>query len=83
MHVHLLLLVIIQFINDQAPVPIKPWNGVRSAEIYGTKCPTLQDLNEMPQSEREKTDLEDCLNMAIYTTNVKTKDNNCENQIHI
>ncbi|XP_055302443.1 glutactin-like [Sitodiplosis mosellana] len=54
----------------KAPVPIKPWNGVRNAETYGTKCPTLHDLNEMAPSEREKKDLEDCLNMAIYTTNL-------------
>lgn len=54
----------------KAPVPIKPWNGVRNAARYGTKCPTLDDLKQMTQSQRESKDLEDCLIMAIFSTNV-------------
>ncbi|XP_031618955.1 glutactin-like [Contarinia nasturtii] len=54
----------------KAPVPIKPWQGIHNAESYGTKCPTLEDLDKMTYSQREKIDLEDCLNMAVYTTNL-------------
>lgn len=61
---------IIVFNYQKAPVPIRPWNGIRDAKTFGPKCPTLGDLNEMIATEREKKDLEDCLNMAIYTTNV-------------
>lgn len=54
----------------KAPVPIKPWNGIRNAKNYGTECPTFQDLDELIQSERDGEDVEDCLNMAIFSTNV-------------
>lgn len=54
----------------KAPVPIKPWNSIHNAEDYGIKCPTLDDLNKMNPNERNRESIEDCLNMAIYTTNV-------------
>lgn len=58
----------------KAPVPIKPWFRVHNAENYGRKCPTFDDLNGMTENERKNSgDLEDCLNMAIYTTDVREK----------
>lgn len=57
----------------KAPVPVKPWNGIRNAEHYGTKCPTLQELKQMTQSERDSKDLEDCLIMAVFSGNVRMK----------
>lgn len=71
----MVIIITIDFIkfrcfSCQAPVPIKPWHGTRNAENFGTRCPTLDDLNGMTESERESGDLEDCLRMAVYSPNV-------------
>lgn len=58
------------FGNFQAPVPIKRWNGIRNAENYGRKCPTVDDLKSLHRNEGRNEDLEDCLNMAIFSTKV-------------
>lgn len=55
----------------KAPVPVRSWRGVRNVENFGRKCPTLADLNASPENERKNRRLEDCLNMAIYSTNVR------------
>lgn len=49
---------------------MKPWIGIRSAEEFGPKCPTVLDLTQMSENERKSNDVEDCLNMAIYTKDV-------------
>lgn len=53
------------------PVPIGPWKGIRNAQTFGTQCPRLEILDEIVQKERENVDVEDCLNMAIYSTSVR------------
>lgn len=56
--------------NMQAPIPIKSWKGIRNAEIYGTRCPAIENLNELQQNAANNKDLEDCLNMAVFSTDV-------------
>lgn len=56
----------------QAPVPIRLWKGIFNAQNYGRKCPTLEDLLKLTENELRKTDVEDCLNMAIYSKNVRS-----------
>lgn len=55
----------------QAPVPIGPWTGVRDARTFGTQCPRMELLDKIKQQESAHIDVEDCLNMAIYTTSVR------------
>lgn len=54
----------------EAPVPIGPWKGIRNAQIYGIQCPRLEILDEIKQKEGENVDVEDCLNVAIFSTSV-------------
>lgn len=54
-------------------MPVKPWKKVQDVQEFGRKCPTLKDLEQMTDKERHSTDLEDCLNMAIYSPNVRPK----------
>lgn len=56
----------------KAPVPVKQWHGVQNAEHHGRACPFLGDLVKMPANERKNIDIEDCLTMAIYSTNVRS-----------
>lgn len=56
---------------SKAPVPIKPWDGIRNAENYGRKCPTLYDLKGLQRNAARNEDLEDCLIMAIFSTKVR------------
>lgn len=58
-------------ICEQAPVPVKPWEGIRSAEDYGQSCPTYPRLAKMSEAERKMGDIEDCLNLDIYTKQVE------------
>lgn len=74
-HFHLEECILFQNILNstisKAPVPIRPWKRVYNAQNYGRKCPTLEDLNKLTENELKTTDVEDCLNMAIYSTNVR------------
>ena len=45
----------------QAPQPVRPWPGVRSATSYGNRCPQLASGN----GPREDT--EDCLYLNVFT----------------
>ncbi|KAG4079302.1 hypothetical protein HA402_007994 [Bradysia odoriphaga] len=54
----------------KAPVPVKPWKNIQDVREFGRKCPILTDLAKMTEEERRATDLEDCLNMAIYSPNL-------------
>lgn len=56
----------------KAPVPIGPWKGIRNAQKFGIQCPRLELLAEIAQKESENIDVEDCLNVAIYSTSVRT-----------
>lgn len=56
---------------EQAPVPVKAWQGVRSAENYGQSCPTYAMLAKMSEEDRKQGDIEDCLNLNIYTKQVE------------
>lgn len=58
----------------KAPVLVKPWKGVRDVSNFGRKCPTLVDLAAMSENDRKTIDLEDCLNMEIYSRNVRVKE---------
>lgn len=49
---------------------VGPWEGIRSAEDYGQDCPTYERLSKMSEAERKKGDIEDCLNLDIYTKQV-------------
>lgn len=51
------------------PIPIEPWDGIRNAENYAKNCSTLKSLRHLPESERHRIDLEDCLNLDVYTSN--------------
>lgn len=62
--------IIFTFTIFKAPVPIRPWNGIYNARNYGKKCPTLEDIKQLPKSQLKNTDVEDCLNMAIFSKNV-------------
>lgn len=57
----------------KAPVPIRPWKGVRNAQKFGIQCPTMDNIDEIIQKESEKIDIEDCLSMAIYSTSVRIR----------
>lgn len=55
----------------QAPVPVKPWLGIRDARNFGHKCPVLDDLLKMSENVTKTVDLEDCLSLEIYTPKVR------------
>jgi para-nitrobenzyl esterase len=46
----------------QAPVPVKPWRGVKKALAYGSAC---------PQSRGEANQGEDCLYLNVWTPALK------------
>lgn len=69
------------FLISQAPIPIKPWNGIRNAEHYGIKCPTIGDLKALRQKNLNNEDLEDCLNMAIFSTKVRWNQTQRHNKV--
>lgn len=56
----------------KAPAPIQPWTGIRNARNYGIQCPSWENLEEIMRNEHDNIDVEDCLNMAIYSTSVRT-----------
>jgi para-nitrobenzyl esterase len=45
----------------QAPQPVQPWTGVRSATAYGNRCPQL------PSGNGPREDTEDCLFLNVFT----------------
>jgi carboxylesterase type B len=45
----------------QAPQPVRPWPGVRSATAYGDRCPQL------PSGNGPREDTEDCLFLNVFT----------------
>lgn len=57
-------------INAQAPVPVKPWRSIRSAENYGQNCPSVYEISQVEAGIERGTDVEDCLSMDIYTPHI-------------
>lgn len=55
----------------KAPVPIRPWNGVRNAQKFGIQCPCFDNIEDILRKEGANIDIEDCLNMAIYSPSVR------------
>lgn len=49
----------------QPPIPIKPWFGIRNAQKMGQHC--VQGGSQSHISTEWPIDIEDCLNMNIYT----------------
>jgi para-nitrobenzyl esterase len=45
----------------QAPQPVHPWSGVRSATAYGNRCPQL------PSGNGPREDTENCLFLNVFT----------------
>jgi carboxylesterase type B len=45
----------------QAPQPVQPWPGVRSATAYGNRCPQL------PSGNGPREDTENCLFLNVFT----------------
>ena len=48
----------------QAPVPVKPWNGVRDALAYGSPC--YQNNPDPPAWQDAQPESEDCLKLNIW-----------------
>lgn len=60
------------FRRYKAPTPALPWTGTRDATKVGRECPTF--MNTMFKEKFNETeDLEDCLNLSVYTTNVSAR----------
>lgn len=53
----------------QAPVPVKPWKGIKNAIQMGQSC--VQGGRIMSKPIDTSTDIEDCLNMNIFTSSVR------------
>lgn len=56
---------------NQAPVPIKRWRGVRSAVKMGQSC--LQGGPILLKPVQTVLDVEDCLNLNIFTPKIPMK----------
>lgn len=61
---------------------VGPWEGIRSAEDYGQDCPTYERLSKMSEAERKMGDIEDCLNLDIYTKQVNKQNSLNVNHHH-
>uniref|UniRef100_A0A1I8Q312 Carboxylic ester hydrolase n=1 Tax=Stomoxys calcitrans TaxID=35570 RepID=A0A1I8Q312_STOCA len=46
-----------------------PWRHILDATNYGRRCPVITTINEVNEAEL-KQDLEDCLNLCVYTKNI-------------
>lgn len=55
--------------SRQPPVAVGAWKGVKYADKYGRSCPILSEIVLLSDDEK-KSDLEDCLTLDIYTTEV-------------
>lgn len=51
------------------PVKRLPWRHVLDATTYGRRCPVITTVAELSEDEL-KQDLEDCLNLCVYTKNL-------------
>ncbi|KAJ8710914.1 hypothetical protein PYW08_009429 [Mythimna loreyi] len=53
----------------KAPQPAKPWEGVRNAKEFGSKC-TQYELFDI-ESKNKRSGDEDCLYLNVYTPDIK------------
>lgn len=56
----------------QAPVPLKPWNGIKNATQMGQSC--VQGGHIMSKLINKSKNIEDCLNMNIFTPSISRDD---------
>ncbi|XP_055691284.1 glutactin-like [Lutzomyia longipalpis] len=52
------------------PVPIAPWSGVKDATKHGREFPSGKNFHEISDEERFSPDLEDCLSLCVYSTDL-------------
>lgn len=61
----------------QEPQPVEPWEGVRSAQTYGTICPipdqTSVGADEYVWPHRYWIQNEDCMNLNVWTQSLDTE----------
>lgn len=53
----------------QAPIPVQPWNKIRSAVQMGQSCPQGGIIT----SNQQSNDIEDCLNLNIFAPAIPLK----------
>ncbi|KAM7358813.1 esterase Q [Cochliomyia hominivorax] len=51
------------------PIKRLPWRHVLDATTYGRRCPVITTVSQLSPDEL-KEDLEDCLNLCVYTKNL-------------
>ncbi|XP_067648579.1 glutactin [Eurosta solidaginis] len=54
------------------PKSRSPWYGTFDARDFGKRCPVITNLAQINSSQL-KEDLEDCLNLSVYTKNLDIK----------
>ncbi|XP_023305877.1 glutactin [Lucilia cuprina] len=54
------------------PIKRLPWRHVLDATTYGRRCPVITTISQLSNAEM-KQDLEDCLNLCVYTKNLTAK----------
>lgn len=57
------------FISFKPPVPIAPWEGVQNATQYGRPGVMYRVVSKLSKEELAE-DVEDCLNLCVYTNDV-------------
>uniref|UniRef100_A0A1A9W502 Carboxylic ester hydrolase n=1 Tax=Glossina brevipalpis TaxID=37001 RepID=A0A1A9W502_9MUSC len=50
----------------------KPWTQILNTSNYGRRCPSLSSINKI-QNDQIKDDLEDCLNLCVYTKDLDVR----------
>ncbi|XP_004518726.1 glutactin [Ceratitis capitata] len=56
----------------KAPRSRSPWQGAYDARHFGKRCPVITTVAKL-SDEQLKEDLEDCLNLSVYTKRLKAK----------
>ncbi|XP_037933074.1 glutactin-like [Teleopsis dalmanni] len=56
----------------KAPVARLPWRQIFDATRYGRRCPVITTVSNLTAQEL-KADLEDCLNLSVFTKDLITK----------
>ncbi|XP_069967275.1 glutactin isoform X2 [Bactrocera oleae] len=57
---------------DKPPVSRRPWQGTFDARNFGKRCPVITTVGKL-NAEQLAEDLEDCLNLNVYTKNLAAK----------
>lgn len=56
----------------QAPLPVKPWEGVFDATKEGRPSVMLKNIRKIPDDQLDES-YEDCLNLSVYTNDTEGK----------